>query len=78
MNQLITRKEDLPVVAKDRNIAPALWNSLKEIFGHASDEMTALAVDYCKARNLDPLKKPIHIVTIYDVEQRKYVERVLE
>lgn len=54
---------DLPAIALERGIDYATWNSLKNsIFPGAKDESIILAVDYCKARKLDVLKKPCHIV----------------
>ena len=70
-------KRNLPAVARERSLAPETWNALREaVFPAASDEMIAVAVDYCKARNLDPLKKPVHIVETWDSAQRKMVETI--
>jgi phage recombination protein Bet len=33
-------------------------------------------LSYCKRRNLDPFKKVIHIVPVWDSEQRKYVDTI--
>lgn len=53
----------LPQVAADRGIDHAKWAVLKyAIFPGASDEMMSLVLDYCQARGLDPLQKPVHIV----------------
>ena len=48
---------------KERNIDLAVWSTLQNsVFPGAKDESIILAVDYCKARKLDILKKPCHIV----------------
>ena len=36
------------------------------------DKTVLVAVDYCKARNLDPFKKPVHIVPVWDKAAKKY------
>lgn len=47
----------------ERNIDTAVWTTLQNsVFPGAKDESILLAVDYCKARKLDILKKPCHIV----------------
>ena len=47
----------------ERNIDLAVWSTLQNsVFPGAKDESILLAVDYCKARKLDILKKPCHIV----------------
>jgi phage recombination protein Bet len=38
--------------------------------------MVCLVLDYCKARRLDPLLKPVHIVKTWDDEQRQMVETI--
>lgn len=69
----------LPVSAAERGIDPIHWHAVKNgIFNGASDNMVVLALDYCKARKLDILKKPIHIVTTWDSKQKKNVETIWE
>ena len=39
------------------------WNALKTVvYDGAKDESIKLVLDYCKANELDPLQKPVHIV----------------
>jgi hypothetical protein len=46
-----------------RGIQPEMWAALtNSVFPGAKEESIFLAVDYCKARNLDVMKKPVHIV----------------
>ncbi|MDY2947229.1 MAG: phage recombination protein Bet [Mannheimia varigena] len=48
---------------QERSISTAVWSTLQNsIFPGAKDESILLAIDYCKARKLDILKKPCHIV----------------
>ena len=68
---------------KDRfNIEPSAWKSLVEaIYPTAkSIDFVILALSYCKARNLDPFKKPVHIVPMWDSRanngQGGYVETI--
>jgi phage recombination protein Bet len=80
-NQALATVEEmtdaLPVPVKARGIEPHIWNVLKgTIFPGASDDMALAAWDYCKARNLDPIKKPVHIVTTY--RDGKNVETIWE
>lgn len=60
MNTLPT---NIQTALTERNIDTAVWTTLQNsIFPGAKDESILLAVDYCKARKLDILKKPCHIV----------------
>lgn len=47
-------------------ILPEVWSTMQNsIYPGANPASIKLAIDYCKARNLDPLKKPVHIVPMY-------------
>lgn len=39
-------------------------------------EAVAMALAYCKQRNLDPFKRPVHIVPMYSAAKREMVETV--
>ncbi len=61
--------EQLAVVEKtkreiaERGIPPATWNVLvQSLYPGANPASVLLVWDYCQARKLDPLKKPVHIV----------------
>lgn len=55
--------QEVKLYLAKRKIEEATWNTLKRsIFPGASDESVILAIDYCTARKLDVLKKPVHIV----------------
>lgn len=46
-----------------RGIDESTWSALKNsIYPGAKDESVLMAVDYCHARKLDPLMKPVHLV----------------
>lgn len=56
---------NLPAIAAERGIDGPLWSALKNsIYRGASDQMILVVTDYCNVRKLDPLKKPVHIVTV--------------
>jgi phage recombination protein Bet len=57
---------------------PGKWRVLVEaIFPNAqSSESVLLALEYCKQRGLDPLKKPVNIVPMWNSKLGKYVETV--
>ena len=62
-------------ICEDRGIDKAVWNALTtSIFPGAEPQSVALAYDYCKARGLDVLKKPCHIVpmNVKDAKTGKY------
>lgn len=47
----------------ERGIQSQEWHTLKNsLYPGAKDASVLLVVDYCKARKLDPMKKPCHIV----------------
>ena len=51
---------------EQRDITETLWNVLTtSIFVGAKPESILMAVEYCKARGLDIMKKPCHIVPMY-------------
>jgi len=53
-----------------RTFVESTWPSAKTVEG------VLLALDYCKARRLDPFKKPVHVVPIYDRNRGREVESV--
>lgn len=59
----MTLPANIQTALKERNIDLAVWSTLQNsVFPGSKDESIILAVDYCKARKLDVLKKPCHIV----------------
>lgn len=77
MNALATAgpTADLPALAAKRGIAEATWNTLTNALYPGADPASVLMVwDYCQARSLDPLKKPVHIVpmNVKDAKTGRY------
>ncbi|NTJ00310.1 phage recombination protein Bet [Agrobacterium rhizogenes] len=67
-----------PAVAKEFNIQSAEWRVLVEqIFPNAKTvEAVTMALSYCRARNLDIYKKPVHVVPMWSTALGKMVETV--
>jgi phage recombination protein Bet len=60
------QKKSLAVAVQRRGLDAAQWSTLKNsLFPGAQDASILMAVDYCRARKLDPMKKPCHIVPIW-------------
>lgn len=76
-NEVMKLDTSVAVELKRRNINGQTWKVLQEtIFPKASDASIIMAIDYCKVRNLDILKKPVHIVPIWDKDQKRYIDTV--
>jgi phage recombination protein Bet len=57
---------NMPAVVSQRGISTEVWSALKNsIFPGASDESVVMAIDYCTARQLDVMLKPVHLVPMY-------------
>jgi phage recombination protein Bet len=69
---------NLPAVIAERDITAETYNVLKSMtFPDCNDdEVLAVAIDYCRARKLDILKKPVHIVPVWSSKKKRYVETV--
>lgn len=54
------------------------WKALVEaVYPLAkTPDSVVMALSYCKARKLDPFKKPVHIVPMWDSKKRAYVETI--
>ena len=65
-------------VAKEFEIQPAEWRVLVEqIFPSAKTiEAIMMALAYCRKRNLDIFKKPVHIVPMWSSQKKEMVETV--
>lgn len=63
---------------KDFNGTPTQWRVLTETIWPAakSAESIQLALGYCAARKLDPFKRPVHIVPMWNARLRREVETV--
>ena len=76
MNQVAQQNNsNLPAPVAERGILKEQWLTLKNsLYPGASSESVLMVVDYCKARKLDPMKKPCHIVPmrVKDVKTGNY------
>lgn len=53
----------LPAAVSSRGIDRSQWNTLcRSLYPGANPASVVLVIDYCRARKLDPMKKPCHIV----------------
>ena len=82
MNEIVklqpSRMPIAPAVAREFEITPDKWRVLVEqIFPSAkSVESVIMALSYCRARNLDIFKKPVHIVPMWSSQLGRMVETV--
>jgi phage recombination protein Bet len=67
-----------PSIAKEFDIQPAEWRVLvDQLFPAAkSVESVMMALAYCRKRNLDIFKKPVHIVPMWSSAKKQMVETV--
>jgi phage recombination protein Bet len=67
-----------PVVQEKFGIDRAAWRALIDAIwpGATSAEGVLLALSYCRGRNLDPFKRPVHIVPVWSNALRRMVEGV--
>jgi phage recombination protein Bet len=62
-NAVTVAAVNLPEPVARRGIQEAQWRTLmNNLYPGAASESVLMVWDYCKARKLDPLKKPCHIV----------------
>ncbi|MBK1620245.1 recombinase [Lamprobacter modestohalophilus] len=68
----------MPALDPALNLSPSTWKVLTEsIFPSAKTaEGILLAVHYCAARNLDIMKRPVHVVPMYSKAQGREIETV--
>jgi phage recombination protein Bet len=67
-----------PLVQERFGVDQAGWRALVDAVwpGARTADAIVLALSYCKARKLDPFKRPVHIVGIYSRELKRVVESV--
>lgn len=80
MNTELTqsKKSQLEIRLEKRGIDQMLWSAIgSSIFPGATDESKLMAIDYCKSRGLDIMKKPCHIVpmNVKDAKTNQYAWR---
>lgn len=77
MNAVVQVEDhQLPAPVVRRGIDEASWRTaMSSLFPGAKPQSVLMVFDYCKARRLDPLKKPCHIVPIQVKQGDDYVWR---
>ena len=66
MNAVAQVESQLGLSLKDYDVDQSMWSALtSSIFPGAKPESIVMAVEYAKARNLDIMKKPCHIVPMH-------------
>lgn len=76
-NELTKMSPTMVAELKKRGISGQTWKVIKEtVYPGATDESALMVYDYCKVRNLDVLKHPVHIVAIYDSKKKCMVDTV--
>lgn len=77
-NQVAVIKQRLPMPKGLTDMDEGKWRVLCEaVFPSAkSAESIAMAIDYCKARNLDIFKRPVNIVPMWNSTLKKNVETI--
>jgi phage recombination protein Bet len=67
-----------PAIEERFGIDRATWKVLTDVLFPAAEapESIIMAVSYCKARKLDIMKKPVHIVPVWDKKRSKMVDSV--
>jgi phage recombination protein Bet len=69
----VAAERSLSVQLQERSITPPQWHTLsKSLYPGASQASVLMVIDYCRARKLDPLKKPCHIVPMQIKVGRDY------
>lgn len=77
MNAL-TVQSRIPMPAGYETVSPQQWKVLTDAIwpGAKTAEGVTMAIDYCRARKLDPFKRPVHIVPMWNSMLRREVETV--
>lgn len=75
---LTTIAPRLPKPLHIQGLSDSQWRVLTDaIFPTAqTTESVMLALDYCRARNLDPFKRPVHVVPMWSQTLKRMVETV--
>lgn len=73
MSKALAKTDDTrPPAVIERDIPLETWNAITtSVFPGAQEQSVIMAVDYCKARKMDILKKPVHIVPMQIPTGRK-------
>lgn len=76
MNQVT--KVATPTALTERDLTNEQWDVLRNAIwpGAETKESILMAIDYCRARHLDPFKRPVHIVPMWSRRHGKMIETV--
>src|SRR5262245_36237568 len=68
----------MPPAAVERGISSELWRILTDaIFPNAREpQKILLAFEWCRVRNLDIMKRPVNIVSMWSSELGRYTETI--
>jgi phage recombination protein Bet len=77
-NEIVVTQSRIPMPAGLSDIDQGKWRVLVEsVFPNAKTaEAVTMALDYCRARKLDPFKRPVNIVPMWNKTLGKEVETV--
>jgi phage recombination protein Bet len=81
MNEIVLAPASMPMpaeISREYGVTAGQWRVLvDQLFPAAkSQEAIAMALAYCRQRNLDVFKKPVHIVPMYSTALGRMVETV--
>lgn len=81
MNEIVLRPPSMPMptdLAREFSLSTSDWRVLVDQLYPAakSSESVAMALSYCRSRNLDIFKRPVHIVPMWSSALNKMVETV--
>jgi phage recombination protein Bet len=69
--QLQTRPAETLEIWEKANVPPEIWAAMKSsLYPGAKEESILMVWDYCKAKKLDPLQKPVHIVPMWIIDKK--------
>ena len=76
--EVAAAERETPAALVARGLTLEQWRVLKDAIWPAakSNEAILMAIDYCRARGLDPFKRIVHIVPVWDSEKKCLVETV--
>lgn len=77
MNE-VTLLARLPRPPVASHISPASWQLITDVIWPAAKDPLVIvtAWNYCMARKLDPMKRPVHIVPVYSKAAKKMIETI--
>jgi phage recombination protein Bet len=70
MSEAVKKEGELEIWQK-ADVPREIWSAMKSsLYPGAKDESVLMVWDYCKAKKLDPLQKPVHIVPMWIVDKK--------